>query len=99
MGPGESPARQKKESRRLLRAGGSRSHPCLLRELAFAGSGKIFRAGFKYRKAGVTLNNLELADLVAKRLWEDECYERHRRLMVVVDRINQRFGKDPRKCP
>ncbi len=69
-----------------------------LRELAFAGLAKIFRSGFKYRKAGVTLNGLELAELVAKRLWEDACYERHRRLMLAVDRLNGRFGRDTVAC-
>ena len=69
-----------------------------LRELAFVGLSKIFRAGFTYRKAGVTLNGLELAELVAKRLWEDAWYERHRRLMAAVDRLNERFGQDTVKC-
>lgn len=69
-----------------------------LRDLAFAGLAKIFRTGFNYRKAGVTLNGLELAELVSMRLWEDACFERERRLMAAVDRCNERFGRDAVTC-
>lgn len=69
-----------------------------LRELAFAGLARIVRRGFNYRKAGVTLGGLELRELVAKRLWEDERYERYQRLMATVDQLNRRFGKDTVTC-
>lgn len=69
-----------------------------LRELAFAGLERVFRSGFNYRKAGVTLGGLELAELVARRLWSDELYERHQKLMASVDRLNERFGRDTVKC-
>jgi len=45
-----------------------------LRELAFTALVKVFRSGFKYRKAGVTLNGLELAELVAKLRWTPTWY-------------------------
>lgn len=69
-----------------------------LRELALSGLAKIFRAGFRYRRAGVTLNGLEFADRLTKRLWEDDCYERHRRLMAAIDRLNGKFGRDTVRC-
>ena len=47
-----------------------------LRDLALAGLERIFRGGFKYRKVGVTLGGLERAELVSRRLWSDEWYER-----------------------
>jgi DNA polymerase V len=49
-------------------------------------------------RAGVTLGALELADLVAKRLWADELYERHRWLMAAIDRINAKYGRDTVRC-
>ena len=69
-----------------------------LRELAFSGLSRIYRPGYDYRRAGVTLGALELADLVAKRLWADEWYERQRRLMAAVDRLNGKYGRDTVRC-
>lgn len=69
-----------------------------LRELALSGLAKIFRTGFRYRRAGVTLNGLEFAERLSKRLWEDDCYERHRRLMTAIDRLNGKFGRDTVRC-
>src|SRR5262249_50804399 len=69
-----------------------------LRELAFSGLARIYRPGYHYRRAGVTLGALELADLVAKRLWEDEWYERQRRLMAAIDQINAKYGRDTIRC-
>src|SRR5262249_16495717 len=62
-----------------------------LRELAFSGLARIYRPGYDYRRAGVTLGALELADLVAKRLWADEWYERQRRLMAAIDLVNAKY--------
>jgi DNA polymerase V len=69
-----------------------------LRELAFNGLARIYKLGYGYRRAGVTLGALELADLVAKRLWADEWYERQRRLMAVIDRVNAKYGRDTVRC-
>jgi DNA polymerase V len=69
-----------------------------LRELAFSGLARIYKPEYDYRRAGVTLGGLELADLVAKRLWEDERYERQRRLMAAVDRLNGKYGRDTVRC-
>jgi len=69
-----------------------------LRELALSGLARIYKTGYDYRRAGITLGALELADLVAKRLWEDEWYERQRRLMAAVDRLNGKYGRDTVRC-
>ncbi|MCG3145707.1 MAG: Protein UmuC [Gammaproteobacteria bacterium] len=69
-----------------------------LRDLALSGLAKIFRAGFGYRRAGVTLGGLELAERVSLRLWENERYERHRRLMAAIDRLNAKYGRDAVRC-
>jgi DNA polymerase V len=69
-----------------------------LRELALNGLARIYRSGYDYRRAGVTLGGLELADLVAKRLWADEWYERQRQLMMAVDHLNGKYGRDTVRC-
>jgi len=69
-----------------------------LRELALSGLARIYKSGYDYPRTGVTLGALELADLVAKRLWADEWYESQRRLMAAVDRLNSKYGRDTVIC-
>lgn len=69
-----------------------------LRDLAFSGLAKVFRSGFRYRRAGVTLGGLELVERVSMRLWETERYERHRRLMTAIDYLNVKYGRDTVRC-
>ena len=45
-------------------------------------------------RSPIAYGALELADLVAKRLWADKWYERQRRLMAAVDRLNGKYGRD-----
>jgi DNA polymerase V len=66
--------------------------------LALKGLDKIYRSGFQIRKAGVILNDLELADSAPRRLWDAALYELHKRLMGVVDTLNNKFGKDTVRC-
>jgi DNA polymerase V len=66
--------------------------------LAMKGLEKIFRAGFKIRKAGVTLSALELTDRTTRRLWDDARYENQRRLMQAMDSINQKYGRNTVRC-
>jgi DNA polymerase V len=69
-----------------------------LRDLAFNGLARIYKPGYDYRRAGVTLGSLELADLAPKRLWADDWYERQRRLMAAIDRVNAKYGRDTVRC-
>jgi len=62
--------------------------------VALRGLETIFREGYKYKRAGVTLDNLAPAETLTKRLWDNEAYERMRELMKVVDEINAVFGRD-----
>lgn len=55
---------------------------------------RIFREGFNYRKAGVMLNSLSPADQLTLRMFGDERAERFRQVMVAVDQINRRWGRD-----
>jgi len=66
--------------------------------LALKGLERIHRAGCQIRKAGVILNDLELADKAPRRLWDGAIYELHKRLMSAVDALNIRFGKDTVRC-
>lgn len=54
---------------------------------------RIFQEGFKYRKAGVILNGLSPADQLTLRMF-DNTHERFRQVMVAVDQINRRWGRD-----
>jgi len=66
--------------------------------LALKGLDQVHREGFQIRKAGVILNDLELADSAPRRLWDVALYELHQRLMAAVDSLNARFGKDSVRC-
>lgn len=55
---------------------------------------RIYRPRYKYKKAGVMLNQLMPADGLTMRLFGDERFEKSRRLMKAVDEINLRFGRD-----
>ena len=66
--------------------------------LALKGLHQVYREGFQIRKAGVILNDLELAESAPRRLWDAALYELHKRLMATVDALNIRFGKDAVRC-
>jgi DNA polymerase V len=61
---------------------------------AFKGLGKIYRQGYRYKKAGVLLNHLVPADRLTRRLYGDEDFERSRGVMKAIDEINRRHGRD-----
>lgn len=65
-----------------------------LLEWALRGLEQIYRAGYRYKKAGVMLNNLVPADQLSRRLFGDARFERARKVMAAVDIINARHGRD-----
>ena len=69
-----------------------------LMPLALKGLNQVFREDHEIRKAGVILNELELADSAPRRLWDAALYEIHKRLMDTMDALNAKFGKDALKC-
>jgi len=69
-----------------------------LQALAMMALGKVFRNGFRIRKAGVLLSELELIDRIPLRLWEQQRYETQRRLMAAIDELNDRFGHETVRC-
>jgi DNA polymerase V len=60
---------------------------------ALKGLEQIYRAGYRYKKAGVMLNRLAPADELSMRLFGDERFEKSRRVMKAVDDINARHGR------
>jgi DNA polymerase V len=69
-----------------------------LMPLALKGLNQVYREGYEIRKAGVLLNDLELADSAPRRLWDAALYEIHKRLFAAVDSLNARLGKDTLRC-
>ena len=55
---------------------------------------RIYKEGYGYRKAGVMLHSLSSAGQLTLRMFGDERAERFRQVMVAVDKINRRWGKD-----
>lgn len=55
--------------------------------------GRIYRPGFGYRKAGVTLARIIPATEVQGALFADNDNGRHARLMEALDKANGRYGK------
>src|SRR5215213_9235079 len=55
---------------------------------------RIYRPGFKYKKAGVMLNRLTPAASLSMRLFGDGRFEKSRRLMKALDEINGKYGRD-----
>jgi DNA polymerase V len=56
--------------------------------------GRVFREGYGYRRAGVTLSGFTPADQLTNRLFDCETLEKFRRVMPVVDRLNMKYGRD-----
>jgi DNA polymerase V len=65
-----------------------------LLEWALRGLEQVYRAGYRYKKAGVILSHLRPADGLTARLFGNCEYERARRVVKAVDEINARHGRD-----
>lgn len=55
---------------------------------------RIFRDGIEYRKAGIILSGLIPNEKLTKRIFDDEKFQQHHKLMKAIDEVNQKFGKD-----
>lgn len=58
---------------------------------------KIFRPGYKYKKSGVMLMDIYSENAIQGHLWDKIDREKHRRLMEVLDRTNDRYGSNTLK--
>ncbi|MCA1614587.1 MAG: DUF4113 domain-containing protein [Acidobacteria bacterium] len=61
---------------------------------ALRGLEQIYRAGYRYKKAGVMLNKLGPAEQLSMRLFGDDRFEKSRRGMRAVDEINAKHGRN-----
>jgi len=64
---------------------------------ALKGLKKIFRAGFLYKKAGVMLMDICPEDAVQGNLFDTVNRKKHQNLMIVLDNINDRNGRNTLK--
>ncbi|HEX6624050.1 MAG TPA: Y-family DNA polymerase [Pyrinomonadaceae bacterium] len=55
---------------------------------------KMFREGFRFKKAGVILSALVPSSPMTARMYGDALWQKSRRLMGAIDEINRKFGKD-----
>ncbi|WP_163177549.1 hypothetical protein [Bacteroides sp. 51] len=58
---------------------------------------KIFRPGYKYKKAGVMLMDICNQNAVQGNIWDKIDREKHKRLMEVLDRTNDKYGRNTLK--
>ncbi|MDQ4121963.1 MAG: Y-family DNA polymerase [Acidobacteriota bacterium] len=54
----------------------------------------IYRPEYTYRRAGIILGGLVPSDKLTERMFNDEKWERFRRVMRAVDEINRKFGRN-----
>jgi DNA polymerase V len=65
-----------------------------LLQAALEALGRVFRKGYDYRRAGVTLSGFTPADQLTNRLFDYETLEKFRRIIPVVDMLNMKYGRD-----
>lgn len=65
-----------------------------LLEWVLKGLEHIYRPGYRYKKAGVMLNQLVPADQMTKRFFGNADFERSHCVMKAIDEINKRHGHD-----
>lgn len=65
-----------------------------LLQAALEALGRVFREGYDYRRAGVTLSGFMPAHQLTNRLFDNETLEKFRRVMPVVDMLNMKYGRD-----
>ena len=56
--------------------------------------GNIFRDGYPYKRASVMLSGLVQEETVLPTLFDQIDHEKHRRLMLAMDAVNGRFGRN-----
>lgn len=61
------------------------------------GLNRIYLSGYKYKKAGVMLMDICKDDSIQLNFWDKIDREKHRRLMEVLDKTNERYGRNSLK--
>jgi DNA polymerase V len=66
----------------------------VLTDAALTGLGRIFKAGYRYKKAGVVLSGISEKAKQQRGLFDDRALDhKSAELMKVMDALNTRFGK------
>lgn len=65
-----------------------------LREWTRKALEKIYKKGFLYKKVGVILLGLQPEKSETVRLYNERDYEKEKRLMLAMDKITRKFGRD-----
>ncbi|MBU8932906.1 MAG: Y-family DNA polymerase [candidate division Zixibacteria bacterium] len=76
----------------VIRLPGAINDTAQLLHHATRGTESIFRKGFRYKKAGVMLDNLIPADQAQATLFDDNNIKRNRKLMETIDSVNKKMG-------
>jgi len=61
--------------------------------VALRATEQLFRAGYRYKKAGVMLNGMKPSDHLTQRMFHQDSWERSRRVSQAMDEINKCFGR------
>lgn len=61
--------------------------------VALRATKNLYRAGYRYKKAGVMLNAIKASDRLTTRMFHQDSWERTRRVSQAMDDINRRFGR------
>lgn len=64
-----------------------------LLKVALVAAESIYRAGYRYKKAGVMLNHLTPSDHLTIRMFGQDAWERRRKVATAVDVINRKYGR------
>ncbi len=64
-----------------------------LLKVALAATESIYRAGYRYKKAGVMLNDLAPSDHLTLRMFGQDSWERRCSVARAVDEINRKYGR------
>jgi len=61
--------------------------------VALRATASLFRAGYRYKKAGVMLNVMKPSDHLTRRMFHQDSWERSRRVSQAMDEINRKHGR------
>lgn len=61
--------------------------------VALRATENIYRAGYKYKKAGIMLHDMAPADQMTRRMFHQDSWERSRKVTEMMDTINRRWER------
>ena len=61
--------------------------------VALRATENIFRAGYRYKKAGIMLNAMTPSGEMTRRMFHQDSWERSRKVSDAMDAINRKYGR------